>query len=139
MTRLGAISSNMDLTPIRQVVVASQSSDLTLTSSMQDVPGLSVTMTTTGGRVIILCSLQLYNNAEGDTLCRVDIDKDAGATVNPIAVSSASDTLPRMQIPVVYTDVPTAASHTWKLIANEDNNRGILSVFTLVRMIAVEL
>jgi len=93
----------------------------TTSSTLADVTGMSVTMTTSGGKVLVLVSFPMKcTGAQG--LTTINFDGVDGAI---LSVATAAD-----ETTVSYSALysPSAASHTWKLRFRNSNNLSTISM-----------
>lgn len=128
------------LPAVKQIASASSTSDVTLDNTYKDV--LSVTLTTTGGTILLIGRVHAFDGGNSGPTPELWVTKD-GTQVERTDIAGLDQvgTLNRRKALVsIYWDTPTAASHTYKLQAKEGSNIAavIAGSFVTSRMFVVE-
>jgi hypothetical protein len=129
------------LPSVRQVAFASSTSDVTLNNTYQDI--LSITLTTTGGTIVLLGKVHAFDGGTTGPSPELWVTKD-GSQVSKqdfANLDQVGSLHRRHALNALYWDAPTAASHTYKLQATEPSNLAavIANSFITGRMAILEL
>jgi len=107
--RVNAGATALEYTSALKATVLGSGTQTTTSSSYVDVSTMSLTMTTTGGDVLLLVSFPINASAGEETTTTINLDGVDGSVLSTSQVAQAIVTYH------VYYSSLSAASHTWKL------------------------
>lgn len=119
------------------VYAASRGGTTTSATAVALSPAASVTLTTTGGPVLLWANVPWYNSST-NAITTISVQRDSGSFT-----AVATDTAPTANSPMTsggwFMDQPAAGSHTWQIGWSTNAGTATVTTGALTELIAEEL